>query len=79
MIIVKSYLNLLASSVFILLQHESVGTVDKDFWYYMLYILSIFIVFLVLGLTIKYLVQPREESKNHIKRRILEDESKDDE
>ncbi|MBK9097440.1 MAG: hypothetical protein IPM14_04795 [bacterium] len=79
MIIVKSYLNLLASSVFILLQHELVGTVDKDFWYYMLYILSIFIVFLVLGLTIKYLVQPREESKNHIKRRILEDESKDDE
>lgn len=79
MIIVKSYLNLLASSVFILLQHELVGTVDKDFWYYMLYILSIFIVFLVLGLTIKYLVQPSEESKNHIKRRILEDESKDDE
>jgi hypothetical protein len=79
MIIGKSYLNLLASSVFILLQHELVGTVDKDFWYYMLYILSIFIVFLVLGLTIKYLVQPREESKNHIKRRILEDESKDDE
>jgi hypothetical protein len=79
MIIVKSYLNLLTSSVFILLQHEPAGTVDKDFWYYMLYILSIFIVFLVLGLTIKYLVQPREESKNHIKRRILEDERKDDE
>lgn len=79
MILFKSYLNHLTSSVFILLQHEPVVTVNKDFWYYLLYILSIFIVFLVLGLTIKYLVQPREESKNHIKRRILEDESKDDE
>lgn len=57
------------------LQHGTNSPAVKDFWYYMIYILSFLIVFIVLGLTIKFLIRPGEESKNHIKRMILSDES----
>jgi len=35
---------------------------------------STLIVLVVIILTVKYLVNPKEESKNHIKRVILDDE-----
>jgi len=50
--------------------------VNKDFWFYLVYVVSIITVLLVLILTIKYLINPKEESENHIKRIILQDNDK---
>ena len=59
--------------ILILLQHESMQPVDKDFWFYFIYAVSILIVLLITILTIKYLINPKEKSENHIKRIILND------
>lgn len=67
--------NITAFSI-IILQHENVQPVNKDFWFYFVYAASALIVLLVLILSIKYLVNPKEKSKNHIKRIILEDDEK---
>lgn len=67
----------LTSTITSLLQHGTTSPADKDFWYYLIYILSFLIVLIVLSLTIKYLIHPKEESKNHIKRVILSDERND--
>ncbi len=55
----------------ILLQHQNMQNVEKDFWFYLVYAVSILVVIIVLILTIKYLIQPGEKSENHIKRKIL--------
>lgn len=55
----------------ILLQHQNMQNVEKHFWYYLVYAVSILVVIIVLILTIKYLVKPGEKSENHIKRKIL--------
>lgn len=68
-LIIQSILNI----VLILLQHENMQPVNKDFWFFLVYVVSILIVLLVLILTIKYLINPKEESENHIKRIILQD------
>ncbi|MFA3781484.1 hypothetical protein ABRY23_00295 [Melioribacteraceae bacterium 4301-Me] len=60
--------------VMFILQHETMQPVKKDFWFYFVYVASTLIVLAVIILTIKYLINPKEESKNHIKRIILEDE-----
>lgn len=59
--------------IFTLLQHEIMQPVDKDFWFYFIYAVSILIVLLVTIFTIKYLINPKEKSENHIKRIILND------
>ena len=59
--------------ILILLQHENIQPVDKDFWFYFIYAVSILIVLLITVLTIKYLINPKEKSENHIKRIILND------
>lgn len=61
------------SLIFILLQHQSMPPVEKDFWFYFIYAVSILIVLLVTIFTIKYLINPKEKSENHIKRIILND------
>ena len=65
--------NILSIGLFIL-QHETMQPVEKDFWFYFVYVASTLIVLAVIILTVKYLINPKEESKNHIKRIILEDE-----
>ena len=65
--------NILSIGLFIL-QHETMQPVEKDFWFYFVYVASTLIVLVVIILTVKYLVNPKEESKNHIKRIILDDE-----
>lgn len=55
----------------VLLQHQNMQNVEKDFWFYLVYAVSILVVIIVLILTIKYLVKPGEKSENHIKRKIL--------
>lgn len=55
----------------VLLQHQNMQNVQKDFWFFLVYAVSILIVIIVLILTIKYLVKPGEKSENHIKRKIL--------
>ncbi len=65
--------NILSIGLFIL-QHETMQPVEKDFWFYFVYVASTLIVLVVIILTVKYLVNPKEESKNHIKRVILDDE-----
>lgn len=55
----------------VLLQHQNMQNVEKDFWFYLVYAVSILLVIIVLILTIKYLVKPGEKSENHIKRKIL--------
>lgn len=65
--------NILSIALFIL-QHENMQPVKKDFWFYLVYGASALIVLLVIILTVKYLVNPKEESENHIKRIILQDE-----
>lgn len=60
--------------VLVILQHENMQPVNKDFWFYLVYVVSILIVLLAVILTIKYLLNPKEESENHIKRIILQDE-----
>lgn len=55
----------------VLLQHQNMQNVEKDFWFYLVYAISILVVIIVLILTIKYLVKPGEKSENHIKRKIL--------
>lgn len=65
--------NILSIGLFIL-QHQTMQPVEKDFWFYFVYVASTLIVLVVIILTVKYLVNPKEESKNHIKRVILEDE-----
>ena len=62
------------SIVLFILQHENMQPVKKDFWFYLVYVVSILIVLLAVILTIKYLLNPKEESENHIKRIILQDE-----
>ncbi|HRN26422.1 MAG: hypothetical protein IT276_07725 [Ignavibacteriaceae bacterium] len=64
--------NILAS-ISILLQHQNMQPVDKNFWFYFIYAVSILIVLLITILTIKYLINPKERSENHIKRIILND------
>ncbi|HMN22971.1 MAG TPA: hypothetical protein PKE38_00660 [Ignavibacteriaceae bacterium] len=64
--------NILAS-ISILLQHQNMQSVDKNFWFYFIYAVSILIVLLITILTIKYLINPKERSENHIKRIILND------
>lgn len=58
----------------IILQHEIMQSAEKNFWFYFVYTASTLVVLVVIILTIKYLINPKEESKNHIKRKILEDE-----
>lgn len=65
--------NILSIGLFIL-QHETMQPVEKDFWFYFVHVASTLIVLVVIILTVKYLVNPKEESKNHIKRVILDDE-----
>lgn len=55
----------------VLMQHQNMQNVEKDFWFYFVYAFSIFVVIIVLILTIKYLIKPGEKSENHIKRKIL--------
>lgn len=55
----------------VLLQHQNMQNLEKDFWFYLVYVVSILVVIIVLILTIKYLVKPGEKSENHIKRKIL--------
>jgi len=45
------------------------------FWDYLLVVFSIIILALAGALSVKYLVRPREKEKNHIKRKILDDDS----
>ena len=58
----------------VILQHENMQPAKKNFWYYLVYVASAFIELLVIILTVKYLINPKEESENHIKRIILQDE-----
>lgn len=60
-----------------ILQHQNLQPVKKDFWFYLVYIASVLILLLVIILTIKYFVNPKEESENHIKRIILRDNKED--
>ncbi len=57
--------------VLLLLQHGEIQPVEKDIWYYMVYVVSILIVVLVTIYTIKYLINPKEKEEHHIKRIIL--------
>lgn len=63
----------ISASISILLQHQNMQPIDKDFWFYFIYALSILIVLFITILTIKYLINPKEKSENHIKRIILND------
>ena len=71
------FLSIIMSTLFVLLQHQSMQNVNKNIWYYLVYIISILIVLIVLGMTIKYLIKPNEKSEDHIKRIILRDEGEE--
>lgn len=60
----------------LILQHQNMELVDKNIWFYLVYIISGLIVLLVLIFTIKYLINPGEKSEDHIKRIILLDQKK---
>ncbi|MCZ7616023.1 MAG: hypothetical protein M5T52_21345 [Ignavibacteriaceae bacterium] len=60
----------------LILQHQNMEVVDKNIWFYLVYIISGLIVLLVLIFTIKYLINLGEKSEDHIKRIILLDQKK---